>query len=56
MAKKVDRLPVIDIKCTGWQKSPPEGGLSEIIKKVFILLTFTQKNDISVYCETPTFP
>ncbi|MEG4200430.1 hypothetical protein [Microcoleus sp. Pol12A6] len=33
MAKKLDRLLVIDIKCTCWQKSPPEGGLSEIIKK-----------------------
>ncbi|MEG4857990.1 hypothetical protein QUB75_10045 [Microcoleus sp. K1-B6] len=31
--KKLDRLLGIDIKCTGWQKSPPAGGISEIIKK-----------------------
>ncbi|MEG3959736.1 hypothetical protein [Microcoleus sp. herbarium2] len=33
MAKKVDRLLVIDIQCTYWQKTPPAGGLREIIKK-----------------------
>jgi len=33
MAKKVDRLLVIDIPCTCWQKSPSAGGFREILKK-----------------------
>jgi hypothetical protein len=49
MAKKLDRLLVIDIQCTCGQKSPPAGGPREILKKVFILLTFTQNNDINIY-------
>jgi hypothetical protein len=33
MGKKLDRLLVIDIQCTCWQKSPSAGGPREIIKK-----------------------
>jgi hypothetical protein len=43
MAKKLDRLLVIDLQCTWGQKSTPTGGPREIIKKSIYPLDIYKK-------------